>query len=79
MAEKSSTQAILAMMQDAQKIKRVQEWLNPTVGFYSDYLEAEYRIYGTLRDIPDNNADEWRIYADNGALVLVFTYYHEEE
>lgn len=79
MATKTSTQAILAFMQDAQQFKRVKEWQKPTVNFYSDYIDAEFRIRGTLRAIPDNNADEWRMYADCDELVLIFTYYHEEE
>lgn len=79
MATKSSTQAILAMVQDTQKIQRVHEWRKTTVEFYSDYVEVEYRIYSTLREIPDNNADEWRMFASDGALVLVLTYYLEEE
>lgn len=79
MAKKSSTQAILALMQDTQKIQRVHQWRNTTVEFYSDYIDVEYRIYDTLREIPDNNADEWRMFASDGALVLVLTYYYEEE
>lgn len=79
MSTKTSTQAILALMQDAQKFKRVQEWRKTTVEFYSDYIDAEYRIRGTLRAIPDNNADEWRMFASDDELVLVLTYYCEEE
>lgn len=79
MATKSSTQAILAFMQDAQNLKRVLGVKEPTVEFYSDYIEAKFLNYGTLRDIPDFNADEWRMYAEDGALVLVLTYYYEEE
>lgn len=79
MVTKSSTQALLALMQDAQKIKRVHHWRKASVEFYSDYIDVEYRIYDTLRDIPDNNADEWRMFASDDALVLVLTYYYEEE
>lgn len=79
MNKKSSTQAVLALMQDEQKFRQVKEWPHATVKFYSDYIDAEYHIRGTIRDIPDNNADEWRMYASDDVLVLVFTYYHEED
>lgn len=79
MAKKTSTQAVLALMQDAQKFKREHEWLKTTVEFYSDYIDAEYRIHGTIRAIPDNEADGWRIFAIDDYLVLVLTYYYEEE
>lgn len=79
MATKNSTQAVLALMQDAQQLKRVREWRKTTVEFYSDYIDAEYRIRGTLRAIPDNKADEWRMFASDDELVLILTYYYEEE
>lgn len=79
MDKKSSTQAVLALMLDAQKFTRVQEWPHPIVKFYTDYIDAEYHIRDTLRNIPDNNADEWRMYASDDVLVLVFTYYHKED
>lgn len=79
MATKTLTQAVLALTKDAQKCRRVQEWRKTTVEFYSDYIDAEYRIHGTLRAIPDNDADEWRMFASDNELVLVLTYYYEEE
>ena len=79
MNKKDSTQAVHALMQDAQKFNRVQKWPHVIVKFYSDYIDAEYHIRGNLSDIPDNNADEWRLYASDDELVLVFTYYHEED
>ena len=48
MNKKDSTQAVLALMQDAQKFTRVQKWPHAIVKFYSDYIDAEYHIRGTL-------------------------------
>ena len=79
MKQKSSTEAILAMMQDAQQFKRVCQWRKASVEVYSDYIDAEYRESGTIRAIPQNHADEWRIYASGDEIVIVFTYYYEDE
>lgn len=79
MKQKSSTQAILTMMQDAQSFKRVYHWRKAAVEVYSDYIEAEYRISGTIRAIPENKADEWRMFASDGDIVLVFTYNYDPE
>ena len=79
MKQKSSTEAILAMMQDAQQFKRVCQWRKARVEVYSDYIEAEYRESGTIRAIPQNHADEWRIYASGDEIVIVFTYFYEDE
>ena len=79
MKQKSSTQAILTLMQDAQSFKRVYNWHKPIVGFYADYIDVEYHISSTIRAIPENKADEWRMYASDDELVLVFTYYYEQE
>lgn len=74
MKQKSSTQAVLALMQDAQQLKRVCGWRKTTVEFYSDYIDAEYRITDTIRAIPEHHADEWRMYAQDNELYLVLTY-----
>lgn len=79
MKQKSSTEAILTMMQDAQQFKRVCQWRKAAVEVYSDYIDAEYRESGTIRAIPQNHADEWRIFASGDEIVIVFTYYYEDE
>lgn len=79
MKQKSSTEAILAMMQDAQQFKRVCQWRKAAVEVYSDYIDAEYRESGTIRAIPQNHADEWRIFASGDEIVIVFTYSYEDE
>lgn len=79
MKQKSSTEAILTMMQDAQQFKRVCKWRKAAVEIYSDYIDAEYRETGTIRAIPENHADEWRIFASGDEIVIVFTYYYEDE
>lgn len=79
MKQKSSTEAILALMQDAQQFKRVSHWRKAAVEIYSDYIDAEYRESGTIRAIPENHADEWRIFASGDEIVIVFTYYYEDE
>ena len=79
MKQKSSTEAILAMMQDAQQFKCVCKWRKAAVEIYSDYIDAEYRETGTIRAIPENHADEWRIFASGDEIVIVFTYYYEDE
>lgn len=79
MEKKTSTQAVITLMQDAQRFKRVCHWRKTTVEFYSDYIDAEYRISDTVRSIPENNADEWRMFAINDEIVLVLTYYFEDE
>ena len=79
MKQKSSTEAILAMMQDAQQFKRVCQWRKAAVEVYSDYIDAEYRESGTIRAIPQNHADEWRIFASGDEIVIVFTYYYGDE
>lgn len=79
MKQKSSTQAVLALMQDAQQLKRVCGWRKTTVEFYSDYIDAESRITDTVRAIPEHRADEWRMYAHDNELYLVLTYYYEPE
>lgn len=79
MKQKSSTEAILTLMQDAQQFKRVCQWRKAAVEVYSDYIDAEYRKSGTIRAIPQNHADEWRIYASGDEIVIVFTYFYEDE
>lgn len=79
MATKSSTQAILTLMQDAKKFKRISMFSKPSVEFYSDYIEAEYRTHNTIRSIPDNHADEWRFFASVEEIVFVFTYYYDPD
>lgn len=79
MEQKSSTQAVLLLMQDAQQLKRVYGWRKSTVEFYSDYMEAEYRITDTVRAIPENRADEWRMFASNDEICLVLTYNYDPE
>lgn len=79
MKQKSATQAILALMQDAQQLKRVCGWRKTTVEIYSDYIDAEYRITDTIRAIPQNRADEWRMFASNDEICLVLTYNYDPE
>lgn len=79
MKQKSSTQAVLALMQDAQQLKRVCGWRKTTVEFYSDYIDAEYRITDTVRAIPEHRADEWRMFASGDELCLVLTYNYDPE
>ena len=78
MKQKSSTDAILTMMQDAQQFKRVYQWRKASVEVYSDYIDAEYRESGTVRAIPENHADEWRMFASGDEIVFIFTYYYED-
>lgn len=79
MKYKKSTDAILAMMRDAQQLKRVCQWRKAAVEIYADYIDAEYRETGTIRAIPENHADEWRMFASGDEIVIVFTYYYEDE
>lgn len=79
MKRKSSTQAVLAFMQDAQQLKRVYGWCNPVVQFYSDYLDVEYRTYDIFRSIPEHHADEWRLFAYEGEIHFLLTYYYDPE
>ena len=79
MKQKSSTDAILVMMQDAQQFKRVCKWRKAAVEMYSDYIDAEYRESGTVRAIPENHADEWRMVASGDEVVIVFSDYYEDE
>lgn len=79
MKQKNSTEAILTLMQDAQSFKRVYGWKKPTVEFYSDYMEAEFRTTDTIRAIPGSHADEWRMFASNDEIVIVFTYYYDDD
>lgn len=78
MKQQSSTQAILAAMQDAQFLKKTSKFRKATIEFYSDYIDVEYRTSDTVRQIPENHADEWRIFASCDELVLVLTYYYED-
>lgn len=79
MKQKSSTQAILAVMQDAQFLKKTAKFRKATIEIYSDYIDVEYRTTDTVRQIPDNHADEWRIFASDDKLVFVLTYYYNPE
>lgn len=79
MDKKTSTEAILTMMKDAQEFKRVYGWRKPTVEFYSDYMDVEYRVTDTIRAIPEHHADEWRMFASNDEIVFVLTYYYDDE
>lgn len=79
METKSSTQAILTLMQDTQHFKRISMFSRHSVELYSDYMEAEFRTRNTVRSIPDNHADEWRIFASNDEIVFVFTYYYDPD
>lgn len=78
MKHQSSTQAILAVMQDAQFFKKTCKYRKATIEIYSDYIDVEYRTSDTVRQIPENHADEWRIFASCDELVLVLTYYYED-
>lgn len=79
MNQKNSTEAILTLMQDAQSFKRVYGWRKTTIELYSDYMETEFRTTDTIRDIPESHADEWRMFASNDEIVIVFTYYYDDE
>ena len=79
MKEKSSTQAILTVFQDIQFLEKTCKFRKATIELYSDYIEVVYRTTDTVRQIPDNHADEWRIYASDDKLILVFTYYTNPE
>lgn len=79
MQTKSLTQAVLAHIKDAQMMKRIFKCGHASVEYYSDYIDAEYRIRGTLREIPEHSADEWRMFSSQDELVFVLTYYFEEE
>lgn len=79
MKQKKSTEAILTLMQDAQSFMRVYGWRKPTVKFYSDYMDVEYRVTDTIRAIPEHHADKWRMFASNDEIVFVLTYYYDDE
>lgn len=79
MKQKSSTQAILAIMQDAQFFKKTAKFRRATIEFNSDYIDVEYRTSDTVRQIPENHADEWRIFASCDELVLMLTYYYNTD
>ena len=79
MKQKSSTQAIQSVMQDAQFLKKTAKFLKATIEFNSDYINVEYRTTDIVRQIPENHADEWRIFASCDELVLVLTYYYNPE
>lgn len=79
MKQESSTQALLALMQDAQQLKRIYGWCNPVVQFYSDYFEVRYRTSDIFRDIPEHHADEWRMFASSDELCIVFTYNYDPD
>lgn len=79
MKQKSSTKAILTVMQDAQFLKKTTTFRKATIEFNSDYIDVEYRTNDTVRQIPENHADEWRIFASGDQIVIVFTYYYEDE
>lgn len=78
MKQQSSTQAILDVMQDAKFFKKTVKFRKATIEIYSDYIDVEYRTSDTVRQIPENHADEWRIFASCDELVLVLTYYYED-
>ena len=79
MKQQSSTQAILAVMQDAQFLKKTCKFSKATIEYYNDYIDVEYRTSDTVRQIPENHADEWRIFASCDELVLVLTYYYNPD
>lgn len=79
MKQKSSTQAILTVIQDTQFLEKTCKFRKATIELNSDYIDVEYRTTNTVRQIPDNHADKWRIFASDNELVLVFTYYYNSE
>jgi hypothetical protein len=79
MKQKSSTQAILTAMQDAQFFKKTTNFSKASIEFFSDYIDVEYHTSGTVRQIPENHADEWRIFASGDELVLMFTYNYDSD
>lgn len=78
MSTKSSTQAVLALFMDAQRLKRIFQCGHCQVRLHSDYIDAEYRLSSALREIPKHSADSWRLFAEQNVLVLIFTYCFEE-
>lgn len=76
MKQKSSTQAILTVMLDAQFFRKTTKFRKASIEFFSGYIDVEYRTSDTVRQIPENHADEWRMFASGDELFLVFTYYY---
>ena len=79
MKQQSSTQAILTVIQDAQFFEKTCKFRKATIELYNDYIDVEYRTSDTVRHIPENHADEWRIFASCDELVLVLTYYYNPD
>lgn len=79
MKERYLNGATLDMIEDVRKFKIVNDWRRPTIDIYDDYIECSFRISHTLRCVPESSADEWRMYAEDGEIVLVFTYYYLSE
>lgn len=79
MKEKYLNDTTLNMIEDVRKFKIVNDWHKPTIEIYDGFIECSYRISQTVRSIPESSADRWRMYADNGEIVLIFTYYYLSE
>ena len=79
MKQQSSTKAIQTVIKDTQFLEKTRKFRKATIELNSDYIDVEYRTTDTVRQIPDNHADKWRIFASDNELVLVFTYYYDPE
>lgn len=79
MKQKSSAEAMLTVMQDAQFFKKTCKFRKATIEIFSDYIAVEYRTSDTVSQIPDHHADEGRIFASCDELVLVLTYYYNPD
>ena len=49
----------------------------PTVKMHSDCCAVVFKVYSTIRTLSvfENNADELRLYSEDGAIMVVFTFY----
>lgn len=79
MKYKNSTEAILALMQDAQKFHEEEKFEKPLVSFESDHAIAGYEVPTILTHIPEHLGTNWRLYAVGGVLQFSINYYYEEE
>lgn len=79
MKKVSLNQALLSLAEDIQVLKRVHGWRKPQIEICADFIDVRYRTGDTIRSIPVNHADEWRMFACNDDLYLVFTYYYEPD
>ena len=76
MKELSFNEVTSLLAYDAKKLKLVCGWRKATIEIYSDYIDVEYRTTDSVHRIPENSANEWRMYAIHDELVFVLTYYY---